>query len=150
MTPQYLGAEQSDRREIASLAQLRLHRPDAPFHFSKFSVTFARGYSQDTLASHAGLNVGQAGSHGLVVNEKKTRRLSCPKHSKPWSHSASLPSLQPAHSKLKKNTLSQIQHRSRLSQHTPANTNNSVRRLPANLAAASETSRLSGQEALAC
>jgi|GEM_PF-4018023 len=149
MKPQYIGAEGSDRQEVASLASLLPRSPAVPFLSSKFSARFAHGYSQDTSLSSEGQNVGQAESSGSVETEKKSRRHICPKPSKLWSHSASLLSLRPALSKPKKNTLPQIQRRSRLSRHTPANTSNSLRRA-APVARASEIHGLSGQEGLVC
>ena len=125
MKPQYLGDRQANRREVASLTSHERATVADPFIFLEFSATFCRGYSQDTSYPARGPKLGQAGSFGSVVNEKKTRRLKCPRASKPWSRSASLHSSQPVHKNQKKSMWSHTQLRSLLSRHTPANTSNS-------------------------
>lgn len=125
MQSQHIGVAPRHRREVASLTPHDREPRAYPFISSAFSATFCLGYSQDTSFPIGGPNKGQAGLNGLVVNEKKIRRIRCPRASKSWSHSASQRLLQPVRKSQKKNSWSQIQRRSPLSRHTPANTSNS-------------------------
>lgn len=147
MQSQHVGVGLCHRREVASLTPHAAHESAYPFISSVFSATFRPGYSQDTSYPNWGPNKGQAGSQGLVVNEKKIRRIRCPRASKSWSHSASQPSLQHVRRKLKKNTWLSTRHLSQLSRHTPANTSNSIWGQPQ---VASNITGRSEQEGLAC
>lgn len=151
MQSQYLGDLRANRREVASLTSQPLVALADPFIFLGFSATIRPGYSQDTSSPERGPKMGQSRSADLVRNEKKTRRLKCPRASKPLLRSASLPSSQPVHSKQKKSMWSLTQLRSLLSLHTWANTSNSLR---GQLRAASGPrfgfGQRSAQEALVC
>lgn len=126
MRSQHIGVGLSDRREFASLTPHAAYVSAYPFISSAFSATFRLGYSQDTSFPTGGPNKGQAGSNGLVDQEKKTRRIGCPRASKSWSHSASQRLSQLVHSKQKKSTWSLTLHQSLLSRPTPASTNNFI------------------------
>jgi len=147
MQSQQIGLALSDRQEVATLTSQRLEPLGYPFISPLFSATLRDGYSQDTSFPLGGPNKGQAGSFGSVINEKKTRRIRCPRASKSWSHSASLPSSQLAHKNQKKSMWSLTQHRFLLSQCTPANISNSRR---GQSPAASDLSGPFVQEGLAC
>lgn len=147
MRSQHIGVASRDRREFASLTSHAIQQRAYPFISSTFSATFRPGYSQDTSFPFGGPKLGQAGSLGLVTNEKKTRRIRCPRASKSWLHSASRPSLQHVRNKQKTNTWSLTRHQSLWSRSTPVNTSNSIWGQPQ---VASNTSGLSGKEGLAC
>lgn len=151
MQSQHIGVGLQDRREVASLTPHDLHASAYPFISSAFSATFCLGYSQDTSSPIGGPNKGQAGSNDLVINEKKTRRIRCPRASKSSLHSALRPSLRPVHRKQKTNTWSRIQSQSLWSRHTPANTSNSIWGQPQVASDISGRSiQCSGAEGLAC
>lgn len=136
MQSQHIGVGPHHRREVATLASHRRRAQGYPFISSGFSATFCPGYSQDTSYPFGGPNKGQAGSVGSVVNEKKTRRIRCPRASKSWQYSALLPQLQPVRKNRNQNSWLPTLNQSRLSRPTPANTSNSLR---GQLRAASET-----------
>ncbi len=121
MQPQDVATATPYRQGSATFAPQPARARRTAFIFPTKSTSLRLGYSQDTSYPR----LGQAGQTCSVNNEKKTRRNRCPRASKLcWPLALSQPSLR-AQKSLKKNMLLLSQRRSRLSQHTQANTSNS-------------------------
>ena len=121
MQPQDVATATPYRQGSATFAPQPARAPRAAFIFSTKSTSLRLGYSQDT----SNPRLGQAGQTCSVNNEKKTRRNRCQRASKQCWPLALSQLLQLAQKSLKKNMLLLSQRRSRLSQHTQANTSNS-------------------------
>lgn len=123
MQPLDVAALTSRRQSFATFTPQRMRETRGAFLFSFLSGSLRRGYSQDTSYPRK----GQAEPTCSVFNEKKIRRDRCLRASKHCLRLASLPSSQPVQKSQLKSSWSLTRNQSRLSQLTPANTNNSNR-----------------------
>lgn len=121
MQPQDVATATPYRQGSATFTSQNVRHTRTAFIFSPNSTSLRLGYSQDTSYPR----LGQAGQNSPVNNEKKTRRDRCQRASKHCWPLALLQRSQPARKSRLKNMWLLTQRRSRLSQHTLANTNNS-------------------------